>query len=93
VRQRCTLLRAVAPTTHTHTLAGFFEVMRWQRERSKLGVSLDGWLEGIPHPTPADFAAAFPLAAPNYTALANPPADAVQACWVRHVWAALGRVG
>jgi hypothetical protein len=47
-----------------------------------MGVSLDGWLQGVPHPTKEDFAAAFPLTEPDWGALAEPRADAIQAVWV-----------
>ncbi|KAL3133187.1 hypothetical protein ABBQ38_007077 [Trebouxia sp. C0009 RCD-2024] len=43
-----------------------------------------GHLLDHPNPTPADLARAFPLALPNYTALATPAKDAVQVTWLGH---------
>mmetsp|Transcript_37707 Transcript_37707/g.95348 ORF Transcript_37707/g.95348 Transcript_37707/m.95348 type:complete len:471 (-) Transcript_37707:601-2013(-) len=60
------------------------DVIKWFRERKKKEVSLDGHLIGIPHPTKEDFARAFPLVPVDWDALANPPADAIQAVWAGH---------
>lgn len=58
--------------------------MRWTHERRQEGAPGDGWLSYCRRPTPADWAAAFPLKAPDAAALASPPKDAVQALWVGH---------
>lgn len=43
-----------------------------------------GWLEGNKNPTAEDFRKAFPLSTPDWGALAQPLAGAIQALWVRH---------
>jgi len=76
--------RFLNPWLSEWTEKSLFEVFRWQQARKKLGVSMDGWLEGIPYPKTEDFTRAFPLLVPDQAALAAPPADAIQAHWVGH---------
>lgn len=53
----------------------FSNVMKWQRERRKLGLPASGWLEatGNRAPTPAEWRLAFPSQEVDYHALQNPP--------------------
>jgi hypothetical protein len=67
---------------------------RWQRERKKLGVDLNGHLLGVSHPTAADFQRAFPVHPVDWEALNSPAAaEAVQAVWVGHATALVRMAG
>ena len=50
----------------------------------RAGLPSGGYLERVPRPTPADWAAAFPCEPVDWAALGAPPPDAVQATWAGH---------
>lgn len=61
---------------------GLPDLLKWAWARR--GSPATGGLIDHPRPSPADFANAFPVAPANYTAMASPPGNAVQATWLGH---------
>ena len=54
-------------------------MLRWSKERRKIGVPLNGWLAANKAPTPADYAEAFPMEPVDFAALESPPGEAAAA--------------
>jgi hypothetical protein len=52
---------------------GPMEILKWVRYRQKNNSPPRGWLQGNHHPTPADYAAVFPVNEVDWAALAAPP--------------------
>ena len=76
-RPRLSALFSLSPTAHALCSPSF----------TLQGVSDAGWLLNAPHPTPEQFAAAFPLAPPAWGQLASGPAAGsadVQVTWMGH---------
>ena len=62
----------------------FSDVFKWSRDRRKNGIPTEGYLINNRQPSPAEFLTAFPPVTPDASALANPPAKALQAFWIGH---------
>lgn len=63
----------------------FRDVWRWHREKRATGIPSTGHLRGVPKPTPADFAAAFPVVDVDWDAINTaPPEGAIRCTWVGH---------
>jgi hypothetical protein len=74
--------RFVSPWPSWEGDKNFGEVMGLMREFNKY--PSDGYLTANAAPTRGELAAAFPLEAPDYEALAAPPAGGTQVMWLGH---------
>ncbi|GLI60796.1 hypothetical protein VaNZ11_003030 [Volvox africanus] len=68
----------------TYEERSLIHAWKWHREKRKSGIPMEPHLVGNLHPTEEDFCRAFPLNPVDWSALAAPPADGVQAVWIGH---------